>query len=168
MTKYIVTMTSLLVLSTTAFAVPLHQPTPLAPPLSGQGGIGTPYQKEMWLMTSIIDNSPNPVSSSSSLQVCFYPVGSTGTHDEYRWEIISPPGVTFGGNAVQEGDQIFMVGEGYKTPSSPNTPDFFTSIQWEIVSNLGTGHWQYWTLDPLFLYFNVILNRDHQNSGLCP
>ncbi len=158
MTKQVVTMIGLLVLSATVFAVPPHQPKVLAPPTPTHPN-GAP---EMWKMEAFADDDPNH-PGGFVLEICFYYKPPVGTHDAYLWQAVMP-GMTLGGEARQEGDQIFMVGGGGNPPVPPTV---FTSMQWEIVSkDLGAGHGQYWTFNQLFLFSNAIFTKDP--TGKCP
>ena len=118
-----------LLLAPAAFAVPPYQPDMVT------GG-------NKWSFRAYDDSSPNHTELVVAQGICFEYAGLRGNHQLYTWYSDSFAG--WRGMAVQNGDQIFLVGD-YAAGAG------HTSIQIETLVaptppqvNGSAGYWQEW------------------------
>lgn len=94
-----------------------------------------------WTITAYDDSSVGHTQWATQ-GICFYPAGTQGTHQLYRWASDTYP--DWNGRAVQEGDQVFLYGDFWRDTGHDG-------VQFEIVTNSprseGYGHWQEWIED---------------------
>lgn len=154
-TKMCLTISALVLTAhTSAFAQPPHLPD-----LVSEGN--------RWLITAFDDSSP--VHTQWATQgICFYPAGTVGTHQRYRW--VSDTYPDWNGRASQEGDQIFMHGD-FQWPYGQVRDGGHDGMEWEIVTssraNEGTGHWKEWVENGAFGFTVGFANARLQRVGKC-
>ncbi len=125
--KSLLSVSILSVVSYAAMANP-----PFYPGLTNEGN--------RWTITFQDDASPTHAQWATQ-GICFYDQGNYGTQRRYYW--ISDTYPDWNGNAVQEGDQVFMYGDFQYPWGRPNVGH--DGMQWEIFSlSEGAGHWKEW------------------------
>lgn len=122
-------VTSLLVSSTLAFAVPPYQPDFVA-------------QGNKWSFKAYDDASPDHTTLVAAQDICFEYNGTSGNHQVYTWYSETFPG--WSGRAVQEGDQIFIHGD-FANGSGHSAIQLDTLVAPTIYGSAGT--WQEWRHD---------------------
>jgi hypothetical protein len=115
----------------------------------------------VWWLDAYYDDSSNHQLAEYRV-ICFGPWSEVGTQVEYKWwrDVVWPPSphfdLLFIGRARQEGDQIFMVGDGYNGDRG-----WHDSRQWEMTSlRRGYGHLQRWNeASGEHAWYNIELTR---------
>jgi hypothetical protein len=114
-----------LALSLTASASPPHDPNLV------RGG-------NTWYVQYYDDASPSHQQQLPSRRICFQYRDDVGTHMRYYWRDLGFP--FHYGMARQEGDQIFMRGDGYYRFPCDNDPACKEiSIEWSVSDDLPRG-----------------------------
>ncbi|MBD1584067.1 hypothetical protein [Pseudoalteromonas sp. S16_S37] len=140
-----------LTLASTAAQAQLYKPT-----LTQEGN--------QWMITFHDDRSS--IHSRWATQgLCFYFVGTNGSHEVYRWVSNTYP--NWNGIAEKEGDQVFMYGDFWSERGHDG-------MQWELVTQvkdsrpeIGAGHWHEWVENTKFGSFWFFGNAYFERKGYC-
>ena len=92
-----------------------------------------------WSFKAYDDASPNHTQLVAAQVMCFEYAGISGNHQLYTWYSETFPG--WSGNAVQEGDQIFIHGD-YAEGAGHSSIQLDTLVAPTINGSAGT--WQEW------------------------
>jgi len=95
-----------------------------------------------WSFKAYDDASPDHTTLVSAQVICFEYAGISGNHQLYTWYSETFPG--WSGNAVQEGDQIFIHGD-YASGAGHSSIQLDTLVAPTINGSAGT--WQEWRHD---------------------
>lgn len=107
-----------------------------------------PYQPDfvtggnLWSFKAYDDASPDHSQLVQAQEICFAYDGTSGNHQKYTWYSQTFPG--WSGQAVQEGDQIFIHGD-FANGAGHSSIQLDTLVAPTIYGSAGT--WQEWRHD---------------------